>query len=135
APNATRATVRLFAAGPDPTRIARDGQVVDFGEPPDRSLARVRSIDDDRITRRLRALVEAMVRTNAFPPAAEEALAFKINSNLIPGLPAPVPWREIWVYSPRLEGIHLRGGPVARGGLRWSDRRDDFRTEILGLMK
>ena len=53
----------------------------------------------------------------------------------MPGLPAPVPWREIWVYSPRVEGIHLRGGPVARGGIRWSDRRDDFRTEILGLMK
>ncbi len=53
----------------------------------------------------------------------------------VPGLPAPVPWREIWVYSPRVEGIHLRGGPVARGGIRWSDRRDDFRTEILGLMK
>jgi glutamate dehydrogenase len=52
-----------------------------------------------------------------------------------PGLPEPKPWREIWVYSPRVEGIHLRGGPVARGGLRWSDRRDDFRTEILGLMK
>ena len=54
---------------------------------------------------------------------------------MVPGLPAPVPWREIWVYSPRVEGIHLRGGPVARGGIRWSDRRDDFRTEILGLMK
>ena len=54
---------------------------------------------------------------------------------MVPGLPRPVPWREIWVYSPRVEGIHLRGGPVARGGLRWSDRRDDFRTEILGLMK
>ncbi|HET6941265.1 MAG TPA: NAD-glutamate dehydrogenase domain-containing protein, partial [Sphingomicrobium sp.] len=61
--------------------------------------------------------------------------AFKINSSLVPGLPRPVPWREIWVYSPRVEGVHLRGGPVARGGLRWSDRRDDFRTEILGLMK
>jgi glutamate dehydrogenase len=70
-----------------------------------------------------------------FHPAAEEALAFKLDSQLIPGLPAPVPWREIWVYSPRVEGIHLRGGPIARGGLRWSDRRDDFRTEILGLMK
>ena len=57
------------------------------------------------------------------------------NSARVPGLPAPLPWREIWVYSPRVEGIHLRGGPVARGGLRWSDRRDDFRTEILGLMK
>ncbi len=85
--------------------------------------------------RRLCALVGAIVRTNAFAPAAGEALAFKINSGLVPGLPAPVPWREIWVYSPRVEGIHLRGGAVARGGLRWSDRRDDFRTEILGLMK
>jgi glutamate dehydrogenase len=80
-------------------------------------------------------LVEAIVRTNAFAPAAAEALAFKINSSLVPGLPRPVPWREIWVYSPRVEGIHLRGGPIARGGIRWSDRRDDFRTEILGLMK
>ena len=101
----------------------------------DDALAKVRSIDDDRILRRLRALVEAIVRTNAFAPAACEAIAFKIDSSLVPGLPAPVPWREIWVYSPRVEGIHLRGGPVARGGLRWSDRRDDFRTEILGLMK
>ena len=82
----------------------------------DASLAKIRSIDDDRILRRLRALVEAIVRTNAFAPAADEALAFKINSSLVPGLPRPVPWREIWLYSPRVEGIHLRGGPVARGG-------------------
>src|SRR4029450_4682962 len=68
-------------------------------------------------------------------PQAAEALAFKIDSKQVPGLPAPVPYREIWVYSPRLEGIHLRGGPIARGGLRSSDRRDDFRTEILGLLK
>src|SRR5205085_1103939 len=58
-----------------------------------------------------------------------------LDSGLVPGLPAPRPWREIWVYSARLEGIHLRGGPIARGGLRWSDRRDHFRTEIPGLMK
>jgi glutamate dehydrogenase len=62
-------------------------------------------------------------------------LAFKIDSAQVPGLPNPKPWREIFVYSPRVEGIHLRAGPIARGGLRWSDRRDDFRTEILGLMK
>ncbi|HWT11822.1 MAG TPA: NAD-glutamate dehydrogenase domain-containing protein, partial [Allosphingosinicella sp.] len=71
----------------------------------------------------------------AFAPSGAEALAFKLDSGAVPNLPAPRPWREIWVYSPRLEGIHLRGGPIARGGLRWSDRRDDFRTEILGLMK
>ncbi len=75
------------------------------------------------------------MRTNAFTDAGREALAFKLDSAKIPGLPAPLPWREVWVYSPRVEGIHLRAGPVARGGLRWSDRRDDFRTEILGLMK
>src|SRR4051794_2462875 len=135
APNATRALIGMFIAAHDPAARGREKQVAAFAEQLDRSLAKVRSIDDDRILRRLRALVEAMVRTNAFAPAAEEALAFKINSSMVPGLPAPVPWREIWVYSPRVEGIHLRGGPVARGGLRWSDRRDDFRTEILGLMK
>jgi glutamate dehydrogenase len=135
APHATRTLVGLFAASHDPADKARSRHVKKCGEELDQSLAKVRSIDDDRILRRLRALVEAIVRTNAFAPAADEALAFKINSALVPGLPAPVPWREIWVYSPRVEGIHLRGGPVARGGLRWSDRRDDFRTEILGLMK
>jgi len=98
-------------------------------------LKQVTAIDDDRMLRRFRATVRATLRTNAFSAAADEALAFKIDSSGIPGLPAPVPWREIWVYSPRVEGIHLRGGPIARGGLRWSDRRDDFRTEILGLMK
>jgi glutamate dehydrogenase len=135
APGATRALIGLFAAAHDPAAKNRDQQVAKYGDELSRSLTRVRSIDDDRILRRLRALVEAMVRTNAFAPAADEALAFKIDSSAVPGLPAPVPWREIWVYSPRVEGIHLRGGPVARGGIRWSDRRDDFRTEILGLMK
>ncbi|HEX8842337.1 MAG TPA: NAD-glutamate dehydrogenase domain-containing protein, partial [Sphingomicrobium sp.] len=135
APNATAALIGLFTAMHDPAAPNRDAQVAKLREELDASLAKVRSIDDDRILRRLRALVEAIVRTNAFAPAAAEALAFKINSSLVPGLPAPVPWREIWVYSPRVEGIHLRGGPVARGGIRWSDRRDDFRTEILGLMK
>ena len=135
APAATRALIDLFVATHDPEANDREREVEHLRADLDSSLAKVRSIDDDRILRRLRALVEAIVRTNAFAPAAAEALAFKINSSLVPGLPAPVPWREIWVYSPRVEGIHLRGGPVARGGLRWSDRRDDFRTEILGLMK
>ena len=135
APNATRALIGEFMAAHDPATKDREAQVGKYRGDLDRSLAKVRSIDDDRILRRLRSLVEAILRTNAFAPAAEEALAFKIDSVRVPGLPAPVPWREIWVYSPRVEGIHLRGGPVARGGLRWSDRRDDFRTEILGLMK
>src|SRR4029079_16694849 len=135
APNATRALIGQFVAAHDPSTKGRAAQVDKYRGDMDRSLTKVRSIDDDRILRRLRAVVEAILRTNAFAPAAEEALAFKIDSSLVPGLPRPVPWREIWVYSPRVEGIHLRGGPVARGGLRWSDRRDDFRTEILGLMK
>ncbi|GAA4725366.1 NAD-glutamate dehydrogenase [Sphingomonas lutea] len=135
APNATRALVDLFVAAHDPAAEDREKQVARNRQRLDDALAKVRSIDDDRILRRLRALVEAILRTNAFAPAAAEALAFKIDSARVPGLPAPVPWREIWVYSPRIEGIHLRGGPIARGGLRWSDRRDDFRTEILGLVK
>ncbi|MDL2341063.1 MAG: NAD-glutamate dehydrogenase, partial [Pseudomonadota bacterium] len=134
AAGATRALVELFAAAHDPAKAGRNG-IARIRDTLNDSLAKIRSIDDDRILRRLFALVEAIVRTNAFAPASAEALAFKINSALVPGLPAPVPWREIWVYSPRVEGIHLRGGPVARGGIRWSDRRDDFRTEILGLMK
>ncbi|HEX2804094.1 MAG TPA: NAD-glutamate dehydrogenase domain-containing protein [Sphingomicrobium sp.] len=135
APKATQALVSLFQAMHDPAESNKDSAVDRRRAEFDDALAGVRSIDDDRILRRMRSLVEAIVRTNAFSPAASEALAFKIDSHLVPGLPAPVPWREIWVYSPRVEGIHLRGGPVARGGLRWSDRRDDFRTEILGLMK
>ncbi len=135
APNATRALIGLFVAAHDPSGTNRDQRSDECRQQLDRSLAKVRSIDDDRILRRMRSLVLAIVRTNAFAPAADEALAFKINSSEVPGLPPPVPWREIWIYSPRVEGIHLRGGPVARGGIRWSDRRDDFRTEILGLMK
>jgi glutamate dehydrogenase len=135
APNATRALIGLFVAAHEPAVTGREREIEKFRDDLDASLTKIRSLDDDRILRRLRSLVEAIVRTNAFAPAAGEALAFKINSSLVPGLPAPVPWREIWVYSPRVEAIHLRGGPVARGGIRWSDRRDDFRTEILGLMK
>ncbi len=98
-------------------------------------LGKVTALDEDRILRLYRAVVKACLRTNAFAPASIEALAFKLDSAKVPGLPAPLPWREVFVYSPRVEGIHLRAGPVARGGLRWSDRRDDFRTEVLGLMK
>jgi glutamate dehydrogenase len=98
-------------------------------------LAKVSALDEDRILRQYLAVLNAIVRTNLYAPAASEALAFKIRSKEVPGLPLPVPFMEIWVYSMRVEGIHLRGGKVARGGLRWTDRRDDFRTEILGLIK
>jgi glutamate dehydrogenase len=134
APDITRGLVALFDARHDP-KHASEARATEALATIDEGLVAVAAIDDDRILRRMRGLVEAILRTNAFAPAANEALAFKLDSSIVPGLPAPVPWREIWVYSPRVEGIHLRGGPIARGGLRWSDRRDDFRTEILGLMK
>jgi len=125
----------LFVARHDPEHL-RDAPAIDAlnGEI-DIALEQVSGLDDDRILRLYRAVIQATLRTNAFSPAAQEALAFKLDSALVPGLPKPLPWREIWVYSPRVEGIHLRAGRIARGGLRWSDRRDDFRTEILGLMK
>jgi glutamate dehydrogenase len=136
APVATAALVNLFVARHDPAgEQGRSAAVKAAGAAFDEALKDVRGIDDDRILRLMRAVVGATLRTNAFSVAANEALAFKIDSKQVPGLPAPIPYREIWVYSPRVEGIHLRGGPIARGGLRWSDRRDDFRTEILGLMK
>ncbi len=135
APAATAALIDLFCASHDPATDHRDAEMAAAAKAFDRALSAVRGIDDDRILRLMRAVVGATLRTNAFAPSATEALAFKIDSRQVPGLPAPVPYREIWVYSPRVEGIHLRGGPIARGGLRWSDRRDDFRTEILGLMK
>ncbi len=131
APEIARALAKLFAQRFDP---AAKG-LADHDAAITRLLGQVAAIDDDRILRLLRSVIRATLRTNAFAPAAREALAFKIESAGVHGLPAPVPWREIFVYSPRVEGIHLRAGPVARGGLRWSDRRDDFRTEILGLMK
>ena len=136
APDAARELVALFHALHDPAVEGdREAGGAAGGALLDEALAAVSAIDDDRILRRLRSFVEACLRTNAFVRRQDEAFAFKLRSADVPGLPAPVPWREVWIYSARLEGIHLRGGPVARGGLRWSDRRDDFRTEILGLMK
>ncbi|WP_448586128.1 NAD-glutamate dehydrogenase [Thermaurantiacus sp.] len=132
-PEPTRALVSRFRARFDPKadRAAEAAADAWFCE----LLAQVQAIDDDRILSLFRGLIAAMLRTNAFVPAGPEALAFKFDSGKVPGLPKPRPWREIWVYSPRVEGIHLRGGRIARGGIRWSDRRDDFRTEVLGLVK
>jgi glutamate dehydrogenase len=124
--------VHVFDALHDP---ASKGNADTINSQIDKALAQVSAIDDDRILRLYRGVIRATLRTNMYAPAAAEALAFKFDCAAVPGLPAPRPWREIFVYSPRVEGIHLRAGPIARGGLRWSDRRDDFRTEILGLMK
>jgi glutamate dehydrogenase len=136
APQVTAAMIALFEARHNPAFDGdRDEAIAAAQAAFTRGLAKVTAINDDRLLRLYRAVVDAVLRTNAFAPAATEALAFKLDSHLVPGLPKPVPWREIFVYSRRVEGIHLRSGAVARGGLRWSDRRDDFRTEILGLMK
>ncbi|HNJ97931.1 MAG TPA: NAD-glutamate dehydrogenase, partial [Ilumatobacteraceae bacterium] len=99
----------------------------------------VPSLDDDRTLRTMLALIDATLRTNAFRPGPNngnrDVLAFKFDTSKVPDLPLPRPMFEIWVCSPRVEGVHLRNGRIARGGIRWSDRREDFRTEILGLVK
>ncbi|HEY0178110.1 MAG TPA: NAD-glutamate dehydrogenase, partial [Dokdonella sp.] len=101
-------------------------------------LEQVASLDEDRILRAYLGVIGATLRTNYFQShdgAPAPYLSFKFDSAKVPDLPKPRPYREIFVYSPRVEGVHLRFGPVARGGLRWSDRREDFRTEVLGLVK
>jgi glutamate dehydrogenase len=105
----------------------------------DQAIEAVESLDEDRILRNFLAVVQAILRTSYFRTDEQNRprhyLAFKIDPAKVPTLPLPRPRYEIFVYSPRFEGVHLRGGRVARGGLRWSDRPEDFRTEILGLMK
>ena len=104
-----------------------------------RILDSISSADQDRILRSFTDVIGAMLRTNYFQRDVRglnhDYMSFKFDSGQLPDLPMPRPYREVWVYSPRVEGVHLRGGKVARGGLRWSDRREDFRTEVLGLMK
>ena len=103
------------------------------------ALDEVANLDEDRILRSYIGLIRATLRTNCFQPGPDGApkpyLSFKLDPRRIPELPEPRPMYEIFVYSPRVEGVHLRGGAVARGGIRWSDRREDFRTEVLGLVK
>ena len=103
------------------------------------ALDQVSSLDEDRIVRSYIGVIEASLRTNFYQSdaagAPPDVISFKFDSSAVPDLPKPRPYREIFVYSPRVEGVHLRFGPVARGGLRWSDRREDFRTEVLGLVK
>lgn len=104
-----------------------------------KSLDAVDNLDEDRILHRFMDMMLATLRTNFYQRTAEgelkNAIALKFNSADIPDIPLPAPMFEVFVYSPRVEGIHLRADKVARGGLRWSDRREDFRVEVLGLMK
>ncbi|TQV76587.1 NAD-glutamate dehydrogenase [Aliikangiella marina] len=103
------------------------------------ALDQVANLDQDRILHRYLELIDATIRTNFFQLNSEgdfkNYISFKLTPRIISDIPQPAPMFEIFVYSPRIEGVHLRGGKVARGGLRWSDRREDFRTEILGLVK
>jgi glutamate dehydrogenase len=130
--------VRLFMARFDPDRPDR-AEAEDLDGELDEAIDAVQSLDEDRILRSFLAVVRAMLRTNYFrrdgdgqPPAH---LSFKLDPLQLDLLPRPRPQFEIFVYAPGVEGVHLRGGKVARGGIRWSDRREDFRTEVLGLMK
>ncbi len=132
--------VALFNARFDPAFEGdRAAETTALEERIEAGLDKVAILDEDRILRRYLGLIKATLRTNAFQRredgSAKEYLSFKVDPALVPNMPLPRPAFEIFVYSPSVEGVHLRGGKVARGGLRWSDRREDFRTEILGLMK
>ncbi|MGW7104185.1 NAD-glutamate dehydrogenase [Streptomyces sp. NPDC054838] len=147
----TRLLVSLFEARMSPARQTAGTELVDaMLEELDGALDQVASLDEDRILRSFLTLIKATLRTNFFQSAGEGSksrgqtndagephayVSMKFDPQAIPDLPAPRPAFEIWVYSPRVEGVHLRFGKVARGGLRWSDRREDFRTEVLGLVK
>jgi len=134
------ALVTLFHADNDPHFAGhRERATKEAHETIAAAVEATTSIDDDRILRRYLNLTEAVVRTNAYQRdqsgARRPALAIKFDCTKVDALPEPKPYREIFVYSPRVEGLHLRFGPIARGGLRWSDRPEDFRTEVLGLVK
>ncbi|MGH8322257.1 MAG: NAD-glutamate dehydrogenase, partial [Steroidobacteraceae bacterium] len=148
----TRNLVRLFATNFDPATAGKAASSTAkatsrAGERhADKLVAQIRSdldsvtsLDEDRILRAYLKIVQATLRTNFYQPDAagrpKSYISFKLDPGKIPDLPLPRPKFEIFVYSPRVEGVHLRMGYVARGGIRWSDRREDFRTEILGLMK
>jgi len=131
--------VRLFELKFDPSLTAKLKKVEQQEAVLSAEIDQVVSLDEDRILRRYLNLIQSTVRTSYYQNCVDEKgvpyIAFKLEPELIAELPSPRPKFEIFVYSPRVEGVHLRGGSVARGGLRWSDRKEDYRTEILGLMK
>jgi glutamate dehydrogenase len=130
-PQAAKLLLDLFAARFDPDARDRDEAALEARWAA--LLDEVADPDCDRILARLRLMLDAMLRTNFHQ--GKPYLAFKLDSAAAGDMPQPRPWREIFVHSTTMEGCHLRAGPVARGGIRWSDRREDFRTEVLGLMK
>jgi len=135
-PEITLLLVQAFLAKFDPDSVAQDEYRNLFSQIRNR-LHGIESLDHDLIYKYMLNLVEATVRTNYFQADRADSghISFKLDSQKIQNLPKPLPRFEIYVYATRFEGIHLRGGLVARGGIRWSDRREDYRTEVLGLMK
>ncbi len=139
----TKLLVGLFEAKFDPSFkedfSERKKEIEVLSEQISMGLNEVRDASDDAVLRRFFNAIQATLRTNYYQNSKTGGfkgyLSFKFDSHKLPDLPLPVPYAEIFVYSPRVEAIHLRGGKVARGGLRWSDRHEDFRTEVLGLMK
>ena len=140
-PDTVRALVDHIHARFDPDRAPDPAAEAATRATVIEQLDRLQRLDHDRILRRLLELVDATLRTNAFRPDAraddtgEPYIALKIDPGRISDAPEPRPYREIFVHSPRVEGVHLRSGAVSRGGLRWSDRRDDVRSEVLDLVK
>lgn len=132
--------VNLFLLKFDPKQAEKSAKQIDIlSHKIQISLESVTSLDEDRILRHVWEIINVTLRTNYFQTTEsgtpKSYFSFKLNSAKVPDLPLPRPLFEIFVYSPRFEGIHLRNAKVSRGGIRWSDRREDFRTEILGLMK
>lgn len=139
-PNTVHALAELFYVRLDPEYSGnREARSLNILHNIEKVLGQVTNLAEDRILRALTEVIMATWRTNFFQKDAngeeKSYISFKLNSKAISFIPKPTPYAEIFVYSPRVSGIHLRGGKVARGGLRWSDRREDFRTEVLGLMK
>ena len=135
-----RSLVTLFEAMFDPEAAAKGLDAKAAARAVASDVDALTSLDTDRVLRAFASMIEATLRTNFYvtdpgSARARNVLSVKVNPELITELPLPRPKFEIFVYSPRVEGVHLRFGPVARGGLRWSDRREDFRTEVLGLVK
>ncbi|RHW77184.1 NAD-glutamate dehydrogenase [Colwellia sp. RSH04] len=142
-PNIAELLINLFGLRFDPhsksTKSSKEKAIDKVLNEIESSLDNVANLDDDRIIRRFVEMIEATIRTNYYQlddhNNQKSYISFKIVPEQISEIPLPVPKFEIFVYSPQVEGVHLRGGKVARGGLRWSDRREDFRTEVLGLVK